>query len=605
MSTDSLRPHLSYEPRELRFGTSGRRGEVVDLTQLEITITATAELRYLLSLPAEKGGIKPGDPFYFAYDLRPSSDRYVAAQGGRGELAQAIAQAIHDAGLIPVNLGRIPTPALTSYAMSQGCGSIMITGSHIPFDRNGYKTNTAHGELRKTDEAPIAEWVAAVRQELYDQPFDTSLFDETGLFKTGSRELSPESGVARTAYLHRYQNFFGGETLSGKRILVYQHSSVGRDLLVGLLESLGAEVIPAGRSESFVPIDTENIGNAELAIIQELADEATARYGALDAVVSADGDCDRPLILGVDGGKVRFFGGDLVGMVVAQFLGAGAVVVPVSCNDAIDRGELREKLEPKTRIGSPFVIAGMDTARESGKEKICGWEANGGFLTGSDFVRDGNRLTALPTRDAFLPILAVLFAANEHGKTLVELFTELPGRYSKAALLRPFPRETSEQIVAHLTPGTLRTEADVRADLESVFTSAQGFGAVEKVDYTDGVRVYFASGDVAHLRPSGNAPELRIYAVADTQERADAIAAYGVAEPDGALRQFERSVRSTLPALIPISGTVQHYDWGGYSFLPDLLDTPNPEKKPFAELWLGAHPNAPAVAQIGGDSVPL
>ncbi|MBC8137242.1 MAG: mannose-6-phosphate isomerase, class I [Fibrella sp.] len=57
--------------------------------------------------------------------------------------------------------------------------------------------------------------------------------------------------------------------------------------------------------------------------------------------------------------------------------------------------------------------------------------------------------------------------------------------------------------------------------------------------------------------------------------------------------------------MIPISGTVQHYDWGGYSFLPDLLDTPNPEKKPFAELWLGAHPNAPAVAQIGGDSVPL
>lgn len=605
MNTDSLHSHLAYEPRELRFGTSGRRGEVVDLTQLEITITATAELRYLLSLPAEQGGIKAGDPFYYAYDLRPSSDRYVPEQGGRGELAQAVEQAIRDAGLTPVNLGRIPTPALTAYAMSQGCGSIMITGSHIPFDRNGYKTNTAHGELRKTDEAPISEWVVTVRQDLYEQPFDKSLFDEMGLFKSGARELSPESGVARAAYLHRYQNFFVGETLSGSRILVYQHSSVGRDLLVELLESLGAEVIAAGRSDTFVPIDTENIGAAELGIIQKLAEEASAKHGPLDAVVSADGDSDRPLVLGVDGDRVRFFGGDLVGIMVAQFLGAGAVVVPISCNDAIDRGELRPKLEPKTRIGSPFVIAGMDAARESGKEGICGWEANGGFLTGSDFVRNGNRLTALPTRDAFLPILATLFAAKTQNKTLIELFSELPERYSKAALLRPFPRETSEQIVAHLTPGALRNEEDVRRDLEAVFTPAQGFGPVERVDYTDGVRVYFANGDVAHLRPSGNAPELRIYAVADTQARADAIAAYGVAEPDGALRRFEKSVRSTLPALIPISGTVQHYEWGGYSFFPGLLGTPNPDNRPFAELWLGAHPNAPAVARVGNESIPL
>ena len=37
------------------------------------------------------------------------------------------------------------------------------------------------------------------------------------------------------------------------------------------------------------------------------------------------------------------------------------------------------------------------------------------------------------------------------------------------------------------------------------------------VDYTDGVRVLFDNGDVAHVRPSGNADELRIYAVADTQ----------------------------------------------------------------------------------------
>ena len=74
------------------------------------------------------------------------------------------------------------------------------------------------------------------------------------------------------------------------------------------------------------------------------------------------------------------------------------------------------------------------------------------------------------------------------------------------------------------------------------FTPALGFGAIAHVDYTDGVRVLFDNGEVAHLRPSGNADELRIYAVADTQARADAIAALGTAEPDGILRRMAKSV---------------------------------------------------------------
>ena len=83
---DSLRSRLEYEPVELKFGTSGRRGEVLHLTQLEIYINAIAELEYLQSLPPTEGGIVRGDAFYFAYDLRPSSSRYVASQGGRGEI---------------------------------------------------------------------------------------------------------------------------------------------------------------------------------------------------------------------------------------------------------------------------------------------------------------------------------------------------------------------------------------------------------------------------------------------------------------------------------------------------------------------------------------
>jgi mannose-6-phosphate isomerase len=41
-----------------------------------------------------------------------------------------------------------------------------------------------------------------------------------------------------------------------------------------------------------------------------------------------------------------------------------------------------------------------------------------------------------------------------------------------------------------------------------------------------------------------------------------------------------------------LTGTVKHYDWGGATFIPSLLDIPNKEDKPFAEYWLGVHPQA-------------
>ena len=342
--------------------------------------------------------------------------------------------------MTPVNLGQIPTPALMAYAVARRKGSIMVTGSHIPFDRNGYKANSSLGELLKRDEVPINERVAVIRHQLYDQPSADSAFDPQGLFKDGHRELPPARAHALEAWYGRFTGFFAGESLTGKRVLVYQHSAVGRDILVELLRRLGAEVIPAGRSETFVPIDTENIGAPELATIQALADEASARHGRLDAIVSLDGDSDRPLVLGVDEqNKARFFGGDLVGMIVAEYLRADAVVVPVSCNDAVDRGALASVLEPKTRIGSPFVIAGIQEAVRKGRRAVCGWEPNGGFLNGSDIVRNGHRLPALTTRDAFLPIVAVLFASVESGLSVTGLFARLPKRFSRAALLKQFP----------------------------------------------------------------------------------------------------------------------------------------------------------------------
>jgi mannose-6-phosphate isomerase class I len=57
--------------------------------------------------------------------------------------------------------------------------------------------------------------------------------------------------------------------------------------------------------------------------------------------------------------------------------------------------------------------------------------------------------------------------------------------------------------------------------------------------------------------------------------------------------------------VLPLHGVVQHYDWGGYDFIPKLLGIANSERKPFTELWMGAHPKAPATADVAGLAMPL
>ena len=51
---------------------------------------------------------------------------------------------------------------------------------------------------------------------------------------------------------------------------------------------------------------------------------------------------------------------------------------------------------------------------------------------------------------------------------------------------------------------------------------------------------------------------------------------------------------------LKLHGVVQHYDWGGHNFIPDLLGVENATRRPFAELWIGAHAKAPSVVEIAG-----
>jgi len=57
--------------------------------------------------------------------------------------------------------------------------------------------------------------------------------------------------------------------------------------------------------------------------------------------------------------------------------------------------------------------------------------------------------------------------------------------------------------------------------------------------------------------------------------------------------------------LFKLQGVVQHYDWGGFDFIPKLLGRSHPSPKPCAELWMGSHGNGPSLVQNGEYLFPL
>jgi phosphomannomutase len=511
-------------PARLAFGTSGLRGLVTDITDLETYINVRGFLDYEI----EAGDVEPGDEIVLAGDLRPSTDSWERS------ITAAVVTACRDAGFTVSNQGKIPTPALSFYAFQQKRASIMVTGSHIPFDRNGIKFNKPNGELLKTDEAPVLEAVERSRRQEYLRPNPDSPFDDEGMFRSEQRaEVPAAEDSAVRAYIKRYIDFFPSQALRGVRVVVYQHSAVGRDVLVEILRALGAEVHAMGRMETFVPIDTEAISEKDLERLAKFAADAARQFGRVDAVVSTDGDSDRPLMAAVGPtGAVRFIPGDQIGILVAAYLQADAIAVPVSATDAIERAFGNQEVQiVRTRIGSPWVIAAMQELRSA---RVVGFEANGGFLVGTAIERAGRSLQPLPTRDSVLPLLALLHAAKEKGTTVWHLVDSLPKRYGKSGLIDAVSPKQLQALAARFKPGA----KDLDTALAGAFSRAPGFGRILNVNLQDGVRILFEGGDIAHVRASGNAPQLRIYAFADDENRSGEIVTSAIREPDGILRSL-------------------------------------------------------------------
>lgn len=467
----------------VKFGTSGARSLVADMTSLVCYAYTLAFVQCLLNDEV----IVAGDSVMLAGDYRPSTPTIMTA----------CSKAIEDAGLVPVNCGRIPTPALALMAMQHHAAGIMVTGSHIPDDRNGIKFYRPDGEILKHDEQAISAARVILPQ---------GLFDASGSM-TQNYAMPEETPVARELYLKRYMDLFAPDSLKDMRIGIYQHSSVARDLLVTLVRGLGADVMILGRSEQFIPVDTEAIREEDVELARQWADEYE-----LDSIISTDGDADRPLISDENGEWLR---GDIAGVLCAQQLGIENIVTPISSNTVVEKSGFFEQVV-RTRIGSPFVIEAMNTLSDEGAEKIAGYEANGGFLLQSDIhVSPSQILSHLPTRDAVIVLLAILVRANAGQVPVSVLMAALPHRYTFSDRLKNMPSEISQSRLAAFSSGD--RQQDIEA-LQGEF--GETLGKIQSVDHTDGVRMTLLNGEIVHLRASGNAPELRCYSEAASPELA-------------------------------------------------------------------------------------
>ncbi|WP_335921487.1 phosphomannomutase [Shewanella chilikensis] len=442
------------------FGTSGARGLVTDFTPNVCTAFTLAFIQAM----KQDYDVKR---IAMAIDNRPSSPQIVAI---------CIAAA-KSAGVEVDYYGVIPTPALALTSMADNIPAIMVTGSHIPFDRNGLKFYRPDGEISKADEL--------------------AFFNANGSIPQLPKiELPLASNRAANAYIERYLNFFRSDLLKGMRIGIYEHSSAGRDLYPAIFEGLGATVVSISRSDFFVPIDTEAVEQKDI----EKAKVWQNKY-KLDSLFSTDGDGDRPLLADETGTYMR---GDVLCLLAAKYLNVEAISVPINCNSAIENSSFF-KMVKRTKIGSPYVIAELDFLK-SKFSQVAGFEANGGFVLGTPILLNAHTLAPLPTRDAILPALAALalYRENDVAKKLSML---VPNRYTSSGRLQNFTKRSC-----------LHLFDDINSDVKS-FLNNNGLldGEVVDVNNVDGVRITLSNNSIVHFRMSGNAPELRCYFECDNE----------------------------------------------------------------------------------------
>jgi phosphomannomutase len=356
--------------------------------------------------------------------------------------------------------------------MHCGIPAIMMTGSHIPHDRNGFKFYCPHGEITKIEERQILE-------------------TDVAFSRTIARPELLASKEAVERYASRYQHFLNASPLADKRISIYDAQQCRERYLPCDFPGIGGRGGAIGAHDDFVPVDTEVLSKND-----EQRALSWIRQYDLDALFSTDGDGNKPMLADEQGDWLK---GDWLGLLCCQYLGIQSLTMPLNCNSAVEQSSIVTQVV-RIRIGSPYVLEAMEHLAG----KVAGFEANRGFMLGNAIDDENRHLAARPTRDALLPALATLSLTREKG--LSAALIKLPSRFTHSNRIKANSAAFMQKAISEplWLLEVLGLAADMRVD----------------IDLTDGIRIQLADHNIIHLPASANAPELRCYAEAGSQQEA-------------------------------------------------------------------------------------
>lgn len=408
-----------------------------------------------------------------ATDARTSNDM----------LKAACASGIMATGCEVIDCGVVPTPTI-QYAVKNHrvAGGVMVTASHNPPEFNGIKCIDPDGtEMSRTNEETI--------ERIY----------HTGEFRRADWTLVGQVRHLSTAgkeYIDGIVRAVDAEAIRKAKLRVAVDCSNGASAHTTprLLEKLGVRYVtlnadPNGAFPGHFSEPTPENAKDLVALV---------RKGGFDFGFIHDGDADRTIF--VDD-RARYMYGDRSLALVAYFKTlerkGGLVVTTVGSSMCVeDAVRMNGGSVIYTAVGSPIVARKM---MQTGA--VFGGEENGGLIFPEfQYCRDGAMAAA-----KMLEIVA------KNGK-MSDLLDKIPS-YSQYKTKTPCPESKKEKVMAALAKAA----------------------AGEKVDRTDGVKIFLEDGWVL-LRPSGTEPIFRIFTEARTPERAQKLA-------EDYMRKVERLVR--------------------------------------------------------------
>ncbi len=382
-------------------------------------------------------------------------------------IKSALAAGVMSSGANVLDLGLVPTPVVQFYVKNhQVAGGVMITASHNPPEFNGIKCIDSDGtEMPREKEEEI--------ERIYFQ----KAFDSQDWKKVGHMQ---EASGAISSYISRIKEIVDVEAIkySDLSMVLDCANGAGAVSTPQLLDALGVRSITLnGNPLGTFPGHPSEPIEAHLQDLMSMVKHSEADLGA-----AHDGDADRTIFIDDQG---RYMYGDKSLAIVAEHVvkenGGGIVVTPVSTSLCVeDMVNAAGGSVVYTKVGAPIVARRMMEIKA-----LFGGEENGGLIFPElQYCRDGAMTVA----------------------KLVEIVAE-EGPLSK--LVDRIPKYSLDKRKLHCP----------NVEKERVLEALVDYYRGEKVDTTDGVKVYFSDG-WSLVRPSGTEPLFRIYTEGKTEEAA-------------------------------------------------------------------------------------